>query len=729
MPKTLLLASLFVAAAIANDYHVGPGQAYSALGQVPWYALQAGDTVYIHYQPTPYYEKFQISGRGNASQWIRVLGVPGPNGELPVISGNNATTSSNNHFNWQSTDGNGIQWDGVVHIAPRSDDPTGTPPLPGYIEIANLQVQDGYQSYSFTAENGTRANYDIFASCIYSRSAQHVVIRNTILTNCGLGFYNWTGSGTQRFDGLQADTVLRGNYIYNNGVVGNYSEHQTYTESDGVTIEYNHYGPPRTGMLGSQLKDRSSGTVIRYNHIEGSPQGWLLDLVEAQNGAPAISSNPTYLQTFVYGNLLTNLLTQDGSFIHWNADQGIGLGRADLGGRLYFYHNTFVITRDQNTIFKFPVFSMGDGGQSCPGSVSGVIDVRNNIFANLPKTAGGGADEMYFGSCGYENFNFGKNWISPGANLAYSYGSPYSGTATGLANWVSPSNNNPGFVSLVGADFHLAPGSSSAGIGSALAPQITSNTLALDLTPAQQYASSQHTIPRAVSGAGSDAGAFQNPADCPGAPASAMDSLSAFQTSTPFPISWHLNSSNAGVQSYSVFVSDNGGPFTPLPAVSATQTPFTGVGGHQYGFFSIARDASSRTECAKYGAEASTMVLLPGSCSLNATSQFTITRGAFRLNAGTGRFTQTVTIGRTGLGVASAPFALALDGLTPGVSLFQATGLTSCSTPASSPYLLLNPGSTTWSPGQNLTILLEFVNPAKVGITYTARLLQGGTNR
>jgi hypothetical protein len=263
--------------AAATDYHVGPGQAMTQIGQVPWFSLQPGDNVYIHYQPTPYYEKFLISGRGTPTQWIRVLGVPGPNGELPIISGNNATTSKNNHYYWQTA--NNMQWSGVVEIAVHSDPANGTGPLPGYIEVANLQVQDGDQAFTFTAENGARSNYDAFSSCIYAKSAQHILIRNNVLTNCGLGFYNWTGSGAAYYDGLAIDTVLRANYFYNNGVPNSYLEHQTYTESDGVTIEYNRYGPARAGMQGSQLKDRSAGTVIRYNYIEASGGGWMLDLV------------------------------------------------------------------------------------------------------------------------------------------------------------------------------------------------------------------------------------------------------------------------------------------------------------------------------------------------------------------------------------------------------------------------------------------------------------------
>src|SRR5262245_35060998 len=189
----VLLLLAVVRPACAAVYEVGPGQKYTNLGDVPWFKLTAGDTVNIHYRPAPYAEKILISGRGTPAQWIRVIGIPGPNGELPIISGRGATTSKNMHYRWQDAiGGSAIQWDGVVQIAVRSDDPTAPAPLPAYIEIAGLQVQDGYKDYSFVAENGVTANYDAFAACIYARSVQHLVIRNSVLTGCGQGFYNWT---------------------------------------------------------------------------------------------------------------------------------------------------------------------------------------------------------------------------------------------------------------------------------------------------------------------------------------------------------------------------------------------------------------------------------------------------------------------------------------------------------------------------------------------------------
>jgi len=42
---------------LLTTYAVGPGQTYSSIGAVPWTNLGPGDTVAIHWQPTPYQER------------------------------------------------------------------------------------------------------------------------------------------------------------------------------------------------------------------------------------------------------------------------------------------------------------------------------------------------------------------------------------------------------------------------------------------------------------------------------------------------------------------------------------------------------------------------------------------------------------------------------------------------------------------------------------------------
>ena len=409
------------------------------------------------------------------------------------------------HNYWQdATGGSAIQDSGIIEIAVNR----GTV-LPAYIQIAGLEVRDSGTAYKFTAENGTSANYGAFSACIFAHSANHILVSGNALHNCGLGFYNWIGDGsapTSYWAGLEVDTVLQGNYFYDNGAVGSYTCHQSYTESQGVTIEYNHYGAMKTGALGSQIKDRSAGTIIRYNYIEQSPQGWDLDLVNPQNSWAVLGFLSAYGHDFVYGNIIVDKsLGQD--LIHWNEDDQSGHGRANqASGTLAFYDNTVVLVANQSDIYgSLDLFNETWGGFDCPsGALPGVIDQRNNIFASLPRTAGSAVVPLQFGYCGLENLSFGANWVSPGWSL-WKHG---AASATGAAGIVSPSANDPGFVNAAGNDFHLTAAASASGIGGALAPAVTSNPEGLDLTPVLQYVTDQQVQTRSTDRAGSDVGAF-----------------------------------------------------------------------------------------------------------------------------------------------------------------------------------------------------------------------------
>src|SRR5437870_2654858 len=75
---------------------VGPGKTYTRIGDVPWPTLAAGTVVCIYYQATPYNEKWNISSQGTSSAHIVVRGIPGPNGELPIIEGAGAHCNTTN---------------------------------------------------------------------------------------------------------------------------------------------------------------------------------------------------------------------------------------------------------------------------------------------------------------------------------------------------------------------------------------------------------------------------------------------------------------------------------------------------------------------------------------------------------------------------------------------------------------------------------------------------------
>jgi RHS repeat-associated protein len=92
-------------------------------------------------------------------------------------------------------------------------------------------------------------------------------------------------------------------------------------------------------------------------------------------------------------------------------------------------------------------------------------------------------------------------------------------------------------------------------------------------------------------------------------PTSTVAALPAFSPGT-FTLSWSgTDFNNVGIASYSVYVSDDGGAFTPL-LTNTTQTSllFMGENGHTYGFYSVATDNLGNQQLAPTSAQASTTV-------------------------------------------------------------------------------------------------------------------------
>jgi hypothetical protein len=211
-------------------------------------------------------------------------------------------------------------------------------------------------------------------------------------------------------------------------------------------------------------------------------------------------------------------------------------------------------------------------------------------------------------------------------------------------------------------------------------------------------------------------------------PSSRVNPLQSTQVSITIPVSWAGTDVGTGVQDFTIYVSDNGAAFVPwLTNTTLVSAIYTGVNGHTYAFFSIARDYAGNTEPAKTGAEAVTTISLPP-CAVDATNQFSISRAGFRLNNTTKRFVQVVTIKNNAATSLVGPFAFTVDGLSANATLYTPTGITSCAPPAGSPFVTLNAQSP-WGPGQSLSVNLEFVNPTNAGITYIPRILAGSSNR
>jgi hypothetical protein len=114
------------------------------------------------------------------------------------------------------------------------------------------------------------------------------------------------------------------------------------------------------------------------------------------------------------------------------------------------------------------------------------------------------------------------------------------------------------------------------------------------------------------------------------------------------------------------------------------------------------------------------------SCAENVTSSIGLTYGGFTINPMTRRYVQTVTLKNTSSATITGPLSLVLDQLTANVTLYNASGATSLILPAGSPYLNVN---AVLSPGQSVSVQLQFTNPGNVAVTYQARVLAGPGSR
>lgn len=391
-------------------YEVGPGQNYEDPSAVPWEQLSPGSLIRIHWRDEPYRDKWVINTAGTEDAPIVVVGVP-EGGSLPVITGDGAQTRPQlDYWNEQR---------GLIKIGGASS-PGGD--TASWIYIENLDLRGASATHQFTNAGGGTDSYADNAAALYVEWGDSLHFRNNEISGSGNGIF--TGSQS-------ADVVVACNYVHDNGVVDSIYEHNSYTESDGITFEFNHYGPLCDGCPGNNLKDRSAGTLIRYNWIEAGNRQ--LDLVESDHDE--LVALPEYAVTRVYGNILVE---PDGAgnsqMIHYGGD----LGDPDYyrKGTLELYSNTFVSTRAGNTTWM----RLSTNGETC--------DARNNV---VYATAGGSSLAMTGGSGALELRN---NWISEG----------WVDTHDALEGSISDMGGNavggePGFTDLDQQDFRPADGS------------------------------------------------------------------------------------------------------------------------------------------------------------------------------------------------------------------------------------------------------------------------------
>ncbi|HZV07893.1 MAG TPA: hypothetical protein VE999_22610 [Gemmataceae bacterium] len=96
-------------------------------------------------------------------------------------------------------------------------------------------------------------------------------------------------------------------------------------------------------------------------------------------------------------------------------------------------------------------------------------------------------------------------------------------------------------------------------------------------------------------------------------PTSSVNPLPATEISPSFTVRWSGSDPNgSSIASYTIYVSDNGGPFTSwLANTTQTSAIYTGQVGHTYGFYSVATDGLGISQPTPTAAQATTFVQLP----------------------------------------------------------------------------------------------------------------------
>lgn len=200
----------------------------------------------------------------------------------------------------------------------------------------------------------------------------------------------------------------------------------------------------RADCLGNNLKDRSAGTIVRYNWIESGNRQ--LDLVDSDH--ESLYNHPLYRRTFAYGNIL---IEPDGAgnsqIIHYGGDSGnTSVYRK---GTLYLHNNTIVSTRSGNTT----LMRLSTNDETC--------DCRNNI---VYVTAAGHHLAMLAESGGV--LHLCNNWLKSGWVACHGY------TPGTIHNHGNVEGEEPGFMDLGDQLFELLEGSQCIDSGTSLDPEI-----------------------------------------------------------------------------------------------------------------------------------------------------------------------------------------------------------------------------------------------------------------
>ena len=352
-------------------FEVGEGKQYLTLASVPWESLKPGDEVKLYYKNTPYKEKLLLSQSGTEALPIKFTGILGPNNEKPIIDGTNATTRANQPYVSISH-----QDRSVVQVSYRQGQSYGTKPK--NIVISNIEFSGGYRENdtsprTYVAADGSTRSYSFNATGLWIERGENITVQDCVFTNNGNGFF--VSSGDE--EALVSRNIKFLNcHSYDNGNVGRDREHNAYCAALGMIYENCTIGNLRAGAIGSGLKDRSAGTIIKGCNLQGG--AIFLDLVDAEDSVHLVALDPLYRDTLVENCIFTNIHPDGATIVHYGGDTGVFSNYRK--GKLTFRNNNLSIKADQAQRWRTILFRVDTNDES--------VDMENCNIVVTPSIVG-----------------------------------------------------------------------------------------------------------------------------------------------------------------------------------------------------------------------------------------------------------------------------------------------------------------------------------------------------
>jgi hypothetical protein len=404
------------------------------LSEINWANLKAGDVVRVPYRKEPYRERLVLSARAPNTNPIKIIGLPGPNGEKPHICGTNATTDPQFRVGYAP-----METLGLIQIYWLAGQPFGTRPGGWWIEGFQISGATYDQpDRSLKGAMGNAIQWSTDSSGIYSALGDGLTVKNCDIFNNGNGIFTADANET-------TDVLIEGNTFFDNGRAGanNYLCHSTYIQAAKVVYRNNHYQSLRATSPGGGLKDRSADVLIEGNRIEGGKR--FIDLSSWQADTTLRKALPNARRVIVRNNILDMRVGDSIGFVYIEEGRGEGVD-------LELLNNTFVSIRDQSESYYVRVIWS-------ESTQSEVVKATGNIFASMPLTAGKPRSDLRIFDVGPKcRMTLGPNWTT-GFNLYNS-----TGKVTGMEKVVG--SGDPGFVDAAGGNFQLRENAPAKGFGS-----------------------------------------------------------------------------------------------------------------------------------------------------------------------------------------------------------------------------------------------------------------------